>query len=202
MKIVFRSVIIAFIACVILNMLSFSATCDSIREKVLRLHVVANSDSGEDQALKLAVRDKVLEKGDEIFAGDKGGKEQLLKIARESLGEIEGVALGEIGAQGFDYPVKAEVCRMYFATRDYGGLTLPAGMYDAVRVVIGEGKGENWWCVMFPPLCLPSSCENREQMLEDVLTGTEKKVVTNGTRYKLKFKIVEIFQSMFARGKG
>lgn len=196
MKIMVRSIIIAFVACVFVNLLSFSATCDSIREKVLRLHVVANSDSKEDQTLKLAVRDKVLEKGADVFAGA-DSKEQVLEDARSALEVLEQAAQQEVYDRGYNYPVKAEICNMYFTTRDYGDITLPAGRYDAVRITIGSGQGQNWWCVMFPPLCVPSSCEKRQ--LDDVLTGAERKVVKGGTKYKLKFKLVEVFQSVFSR---
>lgn len=122
------------------------------RKEYIRFHVVANSDSPEDQALKLRIRDKLLERfGSEFASIDsiETGREKV----RESIDEIEKIALLEIKRAGKSYPVQVQFGRFSFPTKAYGNLVLPAGEYEALRVVIGKGEGANWWCVMFPPLC-------------------------------------------------
>lgn len=137
---------------------SFARDCEEVREEVVRLHILANSDSEADQMLKLDVRDKILEHTAEFFSVG-GSKEQVEKTAEKQLSEIERAAREEILRQGYDYAVKAELVNMYFETRTYENTTLPAGRYDAVRVSIGEARGKNWWCVLFPPLCIPAASE-------------------------------------------
>ena len=123
-----------------------------LADRVVRLHVLANSDGEEDQALKLLVRDRVLAQATELLtqAKDRTEAETLL---REELPELEALAVRELRANGCAYPVTAELTDTEFPTREYDGFTLPAGEYLALRVVIGEGAGRNWWCVVFPPLC-------------------------------------------------
>ena len=146
---------------------SFASSCAQIRESVLRLHVLANSDSDADQALKLQVRDAVLEEGAHIFA-----------------------ARSEVMKRGYTYEVHITVSEEYFDTRTYEDeVTLPAGRYRAVRVIIGSGEGHNWWCVMFPPMCLPAAQGGVD--LDGVLDGKEEKIVRSSPKYEPRFKIVE-----------
>ena len=146
---------------------AFAYNCSRVRSDVLRMHVIANSDCGADQQLKLMVRDAVLE-----------------AAAREV-----------IERAGYDYPVSVNVVNEYFATRCYGSLTMPAGRYTAVKVVIGEGAGRNWWCVMFPPLCLPAA-QDRGGNLDAFFDDGELKVVESSGRYEPRFKIVEIIEKL------
>lgn len=191
------SVLIALVLCCVINVNAFSKQCDSIREKMLRMHVIANSDSVEDQELKLKVRDAVLEEGKELFDGSVTS-EDAEKILVPHIEELEKVALETIKSEGFDYKVKITVGEEYFKTRTYdNSVTLPAGYYTAVKVVIGEGQGQNWWCVMFPPMCLPAA--NAECELSDVLNDDETDIVTNSEKYKFKFKIVEILEDLLKR---
>lgn len=187
------SLLLALILCATLNITSFSQQCNTIRTKMLRMHVIANSDSEIDQTLKLMVRDAVLEKGKEIFNGSvtaESAKEKIIPF----IPELENEALSVIKNEGFDYPVKITVEKEYFATRTYeNSVTLPAGDYMAVKVIIGEGKGHNWWCVMFPPMCLPASEADCE--ISDVLNDEETEIVTNGNKYKFRLKIVEILEN-------
>ena len=136
----------------------FAEDCGEIRQKVVRLHVLANSDSEGDQALKLRVRDTVTETAAGLFdtAGDAG---EALEVAEDQLPALLAAAQQRVYDEGYDYPVNAELTRMYFTTRTYDTGTLPAGMYDAVRITIGEGEGHNWWCVAFPSLCLSATSE-------------------------------------------
>lgn len=193
------SILISLVLCCVLNITGFSNQCDSIREKMLRMHVIANSDSEEDQNLKLKVRDAVLLKGKEIFDGSVTANEAEEKI-KPHIDELEKTALSVIKDAGYDYDVNIIVQDDFFKTRTYdNSVTLPAGYYTAVKVVIGEGKGRNWWCVMFPPMCLPAA--NAECKIDDVLNSEESNIVNNGKKYKIKFKIVEICEEIIKKYK-
>ena len=197
-KTIFRieiSLLIALIICGVLNINAFSQQCESIREKMLRMHVIANSDSEEDQQLKLKVRDAVLLAGEKVFDGSITATEAEEKIT-PYIDYLENIALETIKNEGFDYNVKITVEKEYFNTRTYeNSVTLPAGYYTAVKVIIGEGKGQNWWCVMFPPMCLPTAVAECE--ISDVLTDDETEIVTETDKYKFRFKIVEILEEIF-----
>ena len=189
------SLLVALIICGVLNINAFSQQCDNIREKMLRMHVIANSDSEEDQQLKLKVRDAVLLAGKKVFDGSVTATEAKEKIT-PYIDYLENIALETIKNEGFDYNVKITVEKEYFNTRTYeNSVTLPAGYYTAVKVIIGEGKGQNWWCVMFPPMCLPTAVAECE--ISDVLTEDETEIVTETEKYKFKFKIVEFFEEIF-----
>lgn len=193
------SVLTALILCSVFNINSFSQQCDNIRSKMLRMHVIANSDSKEDQQLKLKVRDAVLEEGKEIFDGSVTSSEASEKIT-PYITKLEKTAKDVVLSQGYDYDVKITIQNEYFKTRTYDdSVTLPAGYYNAVKVVIGEGKGKNWWCVMFPPMCLPSAFAECE--IDDVLNKEESEIVANGKKYKFKFKIVEIYEEFVKKYK-
>ena len=137
---------------------SFARECDEIRSASLRLHILANSDGEDDQELKLKVRDRILEQSPELFAPARS-KAQAKDMAELKLAQIEDAARDEIQRGGYDYPVKAKLVNMYFNTVGYDGFRMPAGRYDAVRVTIGDARGQNWWCVLFPPLCIPAATE-------------------------------------------
>lgn len=189
------SLLIALIICGVLNINAFSQQCDSIREKMLRMHVIANSNTQEDQELKLKVRDAVLTAGKEVFDGSITSTEAKSKI-EPHIEYLENVALKTIKSEGFDYNVQITVENEYFNTRTYDNqITLPAGNYNAIKVIIGEGKGQNWWCVMFPPMCLPTSVAECE--ISDVLTEDETEIVTETEKYKFRFKVLEIIEELF-----
>ena len=132
---------------------SFAKDCDTIRQDTLRLHILANSDSQEDQELKLKVRDQILEDTSEIFSHAKT-REEAISAAQKAMPQILETARNVIGKEGFPYSVSGDVERVYFNTRQYENAILPAGVYDAVQIRIGDAKGKNWWCVLFPPLCV------------------------------------------------
>lgn len=189
------SLLVALIFCCVFNINTFSKQCENIREKMLRMHVIANSDTEEDQSLKLKVRDAVLTAGKEVFDGSVTSTEAKEKI-EPYIEYLESVALETIQNEGFDYGVNIEIDNEYFNTRTYDNkVTLPAGNYNAIKVIIGEGEGENWWCVMFPPMCLPSAVAECE--ISDVLTDTETEIVTETEKYKFRFKIIEFFEEIF-----
>ena len=184
---------------ILLSIISFGASCGEIRQDVLRMHVIANSDSAEDQAVKLKVRDAVLEAGEDLFDGTltAEGAEQVLDSDIERL---QNAAQNVLTENGFDYGVRVEIGKDYFNTRTYDGeVTLPAGEYEAVRVILGEGQGQNWWCVMFPPMCLPAAEADTE--ISDVLTQNEEDVVKSNPKYEARFKIVELFENFYRKIK-
>lgn len=176
-------------------------TQDQLADKVVRLHVLANSDSEEDQALKLRVRDRVLERATELLeqSADRQEAEALL---RGNLLELENLAAEEIAAAGYDYPVTAELTDTTFPTREYDGFTLPAGEYLALRIVIGEGAGQNWWCVVFPPLCTTASADVPASALAAGLTQEDVNLITEEPGYVLKFKTVELWERLRAALEG
>lgn len=188
------AVIIGVILSVVLNIVSFAVTCENVRQDVLRLHVIAASDSQEDQQLKLKVRDAVLQAGADVFDGSVNIENAVEKLTPE-LETLELVAEKTVCENGFDYDVSVSLSKEFFATRTYEKVTLPAGKYLAVKVVIDEGKGKNWWCVMFPSLCLPAATVKTE--LDDVLNEKEVQLVSRNPKYEPRFKIVEIIEKYF-----
>ena len=168
----------------------------ALADQVIRLHVLANSDTEEDQALKLLVRDAVLERTTEILeqSEDRESAEALL---RESLPELEVLAEETVRANGYDYAVTAELEDTAFPTKEYDGFSLPAGEYLALRILIGEGAGQNWWCVVFPPLCTAASADVPETALAAGLTEDQVSLMTEEDGgYQLKFKAVELWESL------
>lgn len=164
-----------------------------IRENVLRVHVLANSNEKVDQDLKLAVRDRILSELDTIF-NNATSKESAKENAQKNITQIEKFAQDEVERQGFDYPVNVEICNMFFDTRVYENFTLPAGRYDAVRITIGQANGENWWCVLYPALCIPSAQPNEE--LNEKFTTTQAQIVSTPENYQIEFVVVELFEKI------
>lgn len=189
-----KSAIIAFVLTVIYSVIPFQAVCAEIPNDVFRFHILANSDSEEDQVLKLKVRDKVLEKTKILFdtANSKSDAEEFVKANLET---IEKIAQNEVYKNGYNYPVKAEVVNMHFDTRYYESYTLPSGMYDALRITIGNAKGHNWWCVMYPSICI-STVDEGKSRAKNALSDDEYSVVTDD-KVEYKFFIVELFQKIF-----
>ena len=171
-------------------------TQDELADKVVRLHVLANSDSEEDQALKLRVRDAVLEQATAILEQSADRREAESRL-RGQLLELERIAAKEIAAEGYDYPVTVNLENMDFPTKEYDGFTLPAGEYLALRVIIGEGKGQNWWCVVFPPLCTAASADVPASALAAGFSEEEVSLITEENQgYVLKFKAVEWWETL------
>ncbi len=176
------------VLCLALTLCGFYGECQGIRERVVRLHILANSDSPEDQALKLQVRDAVVA-ASAGWLDTATDAQQARAIVESRLPELERLAQATVRAAGKDYPVTAQLCESYFPTRQYDTVTLPAGSYEAVRFIIGEGKGHNWWCVVFPPMCAGAAADRRQ--LSDVLDGEQQALVSDGERYVVRFKLVE-----------
>lgn len=187
------AVAVGLIVAIIASIASFAAECSSVREDVVRLHILANSDSEEDQAVKLLVRDALLECGSELFSGAvtvDEAKECLENECSELIKTAEQV----LYENGFDYGAGITLTTEYFATRAYEDFTMPAGEYLAVRVILGKGEGHNWWCVMFPPLCLPAASGKTE--LDVVFGESGADIVKSEAKYEMRFKIVEVFEEI------
>ena len=174
-------------------------TQGELADRVVRLHVIANSDSEEDQALKLQVRDAVLARTEAILraSADRGEAESRLAAA---LPELERLAEETVAANGFDYSVTAELAETSFPTKDYDGFSLPAGKYLALRLIIGQGVGQNWWCVVFPPLCTAAAADVPETALAAGLTEDQVSLMTgDDDGYVLKFKVVEWWEELWQK---
>lgn len=176
----------------LLSITGFYGKCEGIRDSVVRVHIIANSDTDYDQSLKLTVRDGLLNVSDKYVA-DCADRDEAIKIISAHLGEFKKEAADIISREGYDYPVAVSIGKAYFGTREYESFTLPAGYYEALKVVIGEGRGHNWWCVMFPPVCVPAASRSD---IGDALTGEESKIVKNPSGYKMEFKCVEWYENL------
>lgn len=167
-----------------------------IYNSTIRLHVLANSDSERDQAAKLKVRDAVLE---HISKYESESKEQTLLMISADKNEIEEIARHTLEKEGIIDTVSLEIGKEVYPVREYEGFSLPAGEYTSVRVVIGEGEGQNWWCVLFPPLCTAEAIEyDDEAYISAGLTKDQYYMITGvGTEYEVKFKLLEIAAQAF-----
>ena len=174
-----------------------------LADRVIRFHVIANSDSPEDQALKLQVRDAVLSATEEFYPQE-ASLEEARDALSDHLGELARTGQETVEAAGYDYPVTASLEKCWFPTKEYDGFALPAGEYTALRVVIGEGEGQNWWCVAFPPLCLGAASETVDQATQaGHFSGEQAALITReDPGYVLKFKSLELLgqlQGLFDR---
>jgi stage II sporulation protein R len=177
----------------VLSIVGFASDCEDIRQSVLRLHVIAASDTDADQALKLKVRDAVLTAGADIFDGSVNVDNAIEKLTPR-LHELESAAEKTVRENGCNYDVDVTLSREFFNTRTYEDITLPAGKYLAVRVVIDEGQGQNWWCVMFPSLCLSAARVHTD--IDDVLDEKGVRIVEKNPRYEPRFKIIELIEKL------
>ena len=184
-----KSLIIGFVFSILCSFVNFQSKCDRISEKVFRLHIIANSDSDLDQRLKLKIRDAIVQK---LCNENLVDLNSTKKFVTENLDILQNIAEQEIINNASNYLVRSEVCKSDFCTRKYENVTLPAGDYDALKIIVGEGKGKNWWCVLFPPMCVGASRDKVD--CKDAFSENEKEIVERekNQKYKIKFKIVEI----------
>ena len=164
----------------------------------LRLHILANSDTEEDQALKLSVRDKILEKYSGRLRDSKNMTEAETAV-RSLISEIERDAETWIRELGYGYSVKATLTREWYDTREYEDFTLPCGYYDSLQIIIGNGNGKNWWCVMYPPLCIDIATERAPADDAALKYTNEELMLISSQKYNIKFKILEIVSEAFAK---
>lgn len=199
----FFIVIILFSFFVFISALSYvNAVSQNISDNVFRLHVIANSDSEEDQNLKYKVRDAVLEYMNNL-ASNCSSKDEVIKLANEHQNEFYKIAKQVIQENGYNYDVNIRIGNFEFPTKTYGDISLPAGNYDALRIEIGEAKGQNWWCVMFPPLCFVDVSsgvvpDESKEIMQENLDEEEYNLIsdTESTDVKFKFSLIEFFQNI------
>lgn len=193
-------IVAVFFTYLIQKQQDLNAAKEDISNRLIRFHVIANSDSQDDQKLKLKVRDAVILAMNSKFEGIKDIKESE-KVIKENLGEIQKIAQDAVYKNGKKYAVKAVYGRFAFPTKYYGTIALPAGNYNALRIVIGNGGGKNWWCVMFPPLCFIDithgiTDSKTKQEMAKYLTQDELEMIETN-KPEMKFKIVEIFEKYY-----
>lgn len=176
-----------------------NATSNDLKNNLFRLHVIANSDSKEDQNLKYIVRDNLLDYMNSLCANC-STKEEAISIAKEHINDFEKIATNTIIEHGYSYNISVEIGNFEFPTKQYGDISLPAGYYDALRVKIGEAKGQNWWCVMFPPLCFVDVTsgvvpEDSKKLLKENLSEEDFTLISDNSSSEInfKFKLLEIF---------
>ncbi|MEI3434042.1 MAG: stage II sporulation protein R [Clostridia bacterium] len=192
-----------FIYTIICAVSYVNAVSSNIESSVFRLHVIANSDSKEDQDLKYIVRDNILTYINEI-SKNASTKEEVIEIARNNIDTIKQIAQETVYENGYNYSVNIKIGNFAFPTKRYGDISLPAGFYDALRVEIGSASGQNWWCVMFPPLCFVDVSsgvvpEESKEVLQENLSYEEYNLLSenqNNSDMNFKFKIVELFQNI------
>ena len=170
-----------------------------IANSVFRLHVIANSDSSEDQKLKYIVRDNLL-KYMNVICKDCSSKEEAINIVKENKNSFKQIAINTIKEYGYSYDVNINIGNFEFPTKSYGDISLPAGYYDALKVEIGEAKGQNWWCVMFPPLCFIDISsgvvpEESKEIMHNNLSDEEFALISDNSdsQIQFKFKLLEFF---------
>ena len=178
-----------------------SAISDNLYNSVFRLHVIANSDSENDQKLKLFVRDALLDYMNEN-SSDFSNKEDVVNFAKDHLEDLRKIAIDIVKYYGYNYDVTVEVGNFNFPTKSYGDICFPTGFYDALRVKIGNGSGKNWWCVMFPPLCFVDTTsgivpDSSKETLNEKLSYENYKIVSDSdnTSFSIKFKLIEFFEN-------
>jgi len=194
---------VLFISVLLSSFLAYADNTKSdVAESIIRLHVIANSDSDSDQTLKLKVRDRILSEAEHLFNEVDSPEEAIEKVLENSKA-ITDIARDEILKNNFSYDVRIETGTFPFPQKRYGNLFLPAGNYNAVRIIIGSGEGKNWWCVMFPPLCFTNGTiklsDDSDSYLKSELTEGEYRLLTDNmaeSDIELRFKILEIFSSL------
>lgn len=175
---------------------------NNLSNKVFRLHVIANSDSIDDQNLKYIVRDNIIKYMNEVCENCTS-KEEVIKIVSNHINDFENIAKTTIYNEGFSYPVKIELGNFEFPTKIYGDISFPSGYYDSLKIQIGNAQGKNWWCVLFPPLCFVDVTTgivpvDSKEILEENLSSEEYKIISETENYSIsfKFKVIEFFNEI------
>ena len=178
-----------------------SAVSCNLSNNVLRLHILANSDSKEDQTLKLKIRDAILDYMNSLSI-NLNSKEEAINAINVNIDEFYSIAENIISSEGYSYPVDISIEKCDFPTKSYGDVSLPAGIYDALRIKIGSANGHNWWCVMFPPICFVDVSsgivpESSKSTLKNNLGTEEYQLISNdSSNYTFKFKLIELVENI------
>lgn len=183
------SLLCGLIASLLISMVGFSEVCNEMQSNIIRIRILANSDSAEDQKLKLCVRDAILNESQTLFSGV-NTYDDAVEVAEVELDEFLSIAERTVRDNGYDYPVTLNFRDEYFDTRHYDTFTLPAGEYKTAVFTIGEGKGQNWWCVIFPRVCVGACSDSLDKTLSDKAVDTAR----DSQKYVFRFKSLELFE--------
>ena len=203
---IFILTILIFLYITLLSFKYSQAISTNLSDSVFRLHIIANSDSSADQELKLKVRDNIIKYMNTLTASS-SNKSEVISIASNHLNSFKEIALNTIKENGYNYNVNVEIGNFYFPTKTYGDISFPSGNYDALKIEIGEAIGQNWWCVLFPPLCFVNSStgiipDDSKNTLKDTINSESYEIINEGNSsndntsdIKIKFKIIEFFNN-------
>lgn len=203
---IFILTILVFIYIALLSFNYSKAISSNLSDSVFRLHIIANSDSSADQELKLKVRDKIIEYMNTL-ASNSSDKKDVISIVNNHLDSFKEIALNTIKENGYNYDVNIEIGNFHFPTKSYGDISFPAGNYDALKIEIGDAIGQNWWCVLFPPLCFVNSStgvvpDDSKNTLKENINSESYEIISEGNNsndntsdIKIKFKIIEFFNN-------
>ena len=193
------TIIFLFILFLFITAKSYANTVSTeLSDNIFRLHIIANSNENEDQELKLKVRDAIIEYIENLTANCET-KDDVVSLIKTNIDELYNVTNSVISNSGYNYNINIEIGNFYFPTKVYGNISMPSGFYDALKIEIGEAKGENWWCSLFPPLCFTDISsgvidEETDETLQNNLDDEEYSIITDASgTYKIKFKILELF---------
>ena len=201
--------ILTILVLIYIALLSFNyskAISSNLSDSVFRLHIIANSDSSADQELKLKVRDKIIEYMNTLTSNS-SDKKDVISIVNNHLDSFKEIALNTIKENGYNYDVNIEIGNFHFPTKSYGDISFPAGNYDALKIEIGDAIGQNWWCVLFPPLCFVNSStgvvpDDSKNTLKENINSESYEIISEGNNsndntsdIKIKFKIIEFFNN-------
>ncbi len=207
LKFIFILIILIFIYIFLLSINYTQAVSLNLSDSVFRLHIIANSDSIDDQNLKLKIRDNIIDYMNTLTSNTTN-KSDVITIVSNHLDNFKEIALNTIKDNGYNYDVNIKIGNFYFPTKTYGDISFPAGNYDALKIEIGNAIGQNWWCVLFPPLCFVNSTtgivsEDSKNILKENMDSESYKLInegntneTNTSDIKIKFKIIEFFNNL------
>lgn len=203
---IFILTILVFIYIALLSFNYSKAISSNLSDSVFRLHIIANSDSSADQELKLKVRDKIIEYMNTLTSNS-SDKKDVISMVNNHLDSFKEIALNTIKENGYNYDVNIEIGNFNFPTKTYGDISFPAGNYDALKIEIGDAIGQNWWCVLFPPLCFVNSStgvvpDDSKNTLKENINSESYEIISEGNNsndntsdIKIKFKIIEFFNN-------
>ena len=202
---IFILTILVFIYIALLSFNYSKAISSNLSDSVFRLHIIANSDSSADQELKLKVRDKIIEYMNTLTSNS-SDKKDVISMVNNHLDSFKEIALNTIKENGYNYDVNIEIGNFHFPTKSYGDISFPAGNYDALKIEIGDAIGQNWWCVLFPPLCFLNSStgvvpDDSKNTLKENINSESYEIISEGNKskntsdIKIKFKIIEFLNN-------
>ena len=202
---IFILTILVFIYIALLSFNYSKAVSSNLSDSVFRLHIIANSDSSADQELKLKVRDNIINYMNTLTSSS-SDKKDVISMVNNHLDYFKEIALNTIKGNGYNYDVNIEIGNFHFPTKSYGDISFPAGNYDALKIEIGDAIGQNWWCVLFPPLCFVNSStgvvpDDSKNTLKENINSESYEIISEGNKskntsdIKIKFKIIEFFNN-------